>query len=246
MLLWVLLLGGLVAVLVIAALILSISRAERRARRSLYLRPGPGRDLTIEFLMERNRGRCSPSCPMCVARARLRSARRSRRPHHAIATSSSCGQACGPTARRSRPTTRHRMAAILRRLRAATRATRASSGARDRRTGGFPCPINGLLSRNRHSPANKKRWWAEMAYDTGAPVAPKSEASEPIRRGPLRPSRLATARSRLGGDTLARLVQFSDLGRCSPACSLSAGSAAPWARARILLAVASVYEPPPW
>ena len=49
-----------------------------------------------------------------------------------------------------------------------------------------------------------------MAYDTGATGA-ESETSGAIRRGPLRPSRLATARSRLGGDTLARLVQLSDL-----------------------------------
>lgn len=49
-----------------------------------------------------------------------------------------------------------------------------------------------------------------MPYDTGATGAER-ETSGANRRGPLRPSRLATARSRLGGDTLARLVQFSDL-----------------------------------
>jgi Undecaprenyl-phosphate glucose phosphotransferase len=49
-----------------------------------------------------------------------------------------------------------------------------------------------------------------MAYGAGATGA-EDEASWSNRRGPLRPSRLATARSRLGGDTLVRLVQFSDL-----------------------------------
>ncbi|HEY3948395.1 exopolysaccharide biosynthesis polyprenyl glycosylphosphotransferase [Phenylobacterium sp.] len=49
-----------------------------------------------------------------------------------------------------------------------------------------------------------------MPYDTGAPGA-ETDASNPIRRGPLRPSRLASARSRLGGDALARLIQGSDL-----------------------------------
>jgi Undecaprenyl-phosphate glucose phosphotransferase len=49
-----------------------------------------------------------------------------------------------------------------------------------------------------------------MPYDTGATGA-ETKTSGGIRRGPLRPSRLASARSRLGGDTLARLVQASDL-----------------------------------
>ena len=46
-----------------------------------------------------------------------------------------------------------------------------------------------------------------MPYDAGA------ESAKPgtDRRGPLRPSRLASARSRLGGGTLARLVQGSDV-----------------------------------
>jgi polysaccharide biosynthesis protein PslA len=49
-----------------------------------------------------------------------------------------------------------------------------------------------------------------MPYDTGAPSA-ESQTSETNRRGPLRPSRLASARSRLGGGVLVRLVQASDL-----------------------------------
>jgi Undecaprenyl-phosphate glucose phosphotransferase len=49
-----------------------------------------------------------------------------------------------------------------------------------------------------------------MPYDTGAESA-ESEKSGADRRGPLRPSRLASARSRLGGGSLTRLVQASDL-----------------------------------
>jgi hypothetical protein len=54
MLLWVLLISGFAAVLAIAALILSVSRAERRARRGLYRALGLA-ETTIEYLMERNR-----------------------------------------------------------------------------------------------------------------------------------------------------------------------------------------------
>jgi hypothetical protein len=54
MLLWVLLIGGLAAMLAIVALILSVSRAEHRARRSLYRTLGLA-ETTVEFLMERNR-----------------------------------------------------------------------------------------------------------------------------------------------------------------------------------------------
>ncbi len=50
----------------------------------------------------------------------------------------------------------------------------------------------------------------QMPYDTG-PSDVATEADGATRRGPLRPSRLASARSRLGGDTLAHLVQASDL-----------------------------------
>jgi Undecaprenyl-phosphate glucose phosphotransferase len=49
-----------------------------------------------------------------------------------------------------------------------------------------------------------------MPYDTGA-VSAGPEKTGAERRGPLRPSRLASARSRLSGGTLARLVQISDL-----------------------------------
>ena len=49
-----------------------------------------------------------------------------------------------------------------------------------------------------------------MPYDTGADSAGR-EKTGAERRGPLRPSRLASARSRLSGGTLARLVQMSDL-----------------------------------
>ena len=49
-----------------------------------------------------------------------------------------------------------------------------------------------------------------MPYDTGA-VSAGREKTGAERRGPLRPSRLASARSRLSGGTLARLVQMSDL-----------------------------------
>jgi hypothetical protein len=51
---------------------------------------------------------------------------------------------------------------------------------------------------------------AKMPYDTGA-TSPESDPAGVHRRGPLRPSRLASARSRLGGDTLARLIQATDL-----------------------------------
>jgi Undecaprenyl-phosphate glucose phosphotransferase len=49
-----------------------------------------------------------------------------------------------------------------------------------------------------------------MPYDTGA-LSAGGEKTGAERRGPLRPSRLASARSRLSGGTLARLVQISDL-----------------------------------
>jgi Undecaprenyl-phosphate glucose phosphotransferase len=49
-----------------------------------------------------------------------------------------------------------------------------------------------------------------MPYDTGAASAERGKTGAE-RRGPLRPSRLASARSRLSGGTLARLVQVSDL-----------------------------------
>lgn len=54
MLLWVLLIGGLATILAIVVLVVSVSRAERRARRSLYRALGLA-DTTVEFLMERNR-----------------------------------------------------------------------------------------------------------------------------------------------------------------------------------------------
>jgi hypothetical protein len=54
MLLWVLLIGGLAAVLTIVALVLLVSRAEHRARRSLYRALGLA-ETTVDFLMERNR-----------------------------------------------------------------------------------------------------------------------------------------------------------------------------------------------
>jgi polysaccharide biosynthesis protein PslA len=47
-----------------------------------------------------------------------------------------------------------------------------------------------------------------MPYDTGAAAATPAGAN---RRGPLRPGRLSSARSRLGGGSLARLIQASDL-----------------------------------
>jgi polysaccharide biosynthesis protein PslA len=50
----------------------------------------------------------------------------------------------------------------------------------------------------------------DMPYDAGAERAQAAKTTE--RRGPLRPAQLATARSRLGGGSLARLVQASDLG----------------------------------
>src|SRR5258708_35095818 len=48
-----------------------------------------------------------------------------------------------------------------------------------------------------------------MPYDTGAASAERGKTGAE-RRGPLRPSRLAAAGSRLSGGTLARLVQISD------------------------------------
>ncbi|MGZ6019799.1 MAG: hypothetical protein ACXWKO_14115, partial [Phenylobacterium sp.] len=49
-----------------------------------------------------------------------------------------------------------------------------------------------------------------MPYDAGAEGAERGK-SNGERRGPLRPSRLASARSRLGGGSLTRLVQATDL-----------------------------------
>jgi Undecaprenyl-phosphate glucose phosphotransferase len=46
-----------------------------------------------------------------------------------------------------------------------------------------------------------------MPYDASS----TSSAQSQHRRGPLRPSRLTSARSRMGGDTLTRLVQLTDL-----------------------------------
>lgn len=46
-----------------------------------------------------------------------------------------------------------------------------------------------------------------MPYD----ASEDGSAPSQHRRGPLRPNRLASARSRLGGDTLTRLVQLTDL-----------------------------------
>ena len=46
-----------------------------------------------------------------------------------------------------------------------------------------------------------------MPYDASA----KSSAPSQHRRGPLRPTRLTSARSRVGGDTLTRFVQLTDL-----------------------------------
>jgi Undecaprenyl-phosphate glucose phosphotransferase len=49
-----------------------------------------------------------------------------------------------------------------------------------------------------------------MPYDAGAEGVERGK-SDGDRRGPLRPARLASARSRLGGGSLTRLVQASDL-----------------------------------
>ena len=49
-----------------------------------------------------------------------------------------------------------------------------------------------------------------MAYDAGAESAARGKTGDD-RRGPLRPARLASARSRLGGGSLTRLVQATDL-----------------------------------
>src|SRR5471032_1479777 len=54
MLLWVLLLTGLTLMAASAWLVLSMSRAERRARRGLYRALGLA-EATVDFLMERNR-----------------------------------------------------------------------------------------------------------------------------------------------------------------------------------------------
>jgi hypothetical protein len=54
MLLWVLFLTGLTLITASAWLVLSMSRAERRARRSLYRSLGLA-EATVDFLMERNR-----------------------------------------------------------------------------------------------------------------------------------------------------------------------------------------------
>ena len=75
-----------------------------------------------------------------------------------------------------------------------------------------------------------------MPYDANA------ERADVNRRGPLRPERLATARSRLSGETLARLVQASDLALVTILFLQS------WLRgqghgAPLLLAVASILAP---
>jgi len=54
MLVWMWLLGGSALIIAIGACVLSMSRAERRARRSLYRTLGLG-EATVDFLMERNR-----------------------------------------------------------------------------------------------------------------------------------------------------------------------------------------------
>jgi len=54
MLFWISLAIGLVLALMTAGLVLSMSRAERRARRNLYRSLGLA-ETTVEFLMERNR-----------------------------------------------------------------------------------------------------------------------------------------------------------------------------------------------
>lgn len=54
MLLWILLLTGLALMAASAWLVLSMSRAERRARRGLYRALGLT-EATVDFLMERNR-----------------------------------------------------------------------------------------------------------------------------------------------------------------------------------------------
>jgi hypothetical protein len=54
MLLWILLTTGLVLTAASAWLVLSMSRAERRARRSLYRSLGLA-EATVDFLMQRNR-----------------------------------------------------------------------------------------------------------------------------------------------------------------------------------------------
>jgi Undecaprenyl-phosphate glucose phosphotransferase len=65
-----------------------------------------------------------------------------------------------------------------------------------------------------------------MPYDASESGAAPSQH----RRGPLRPNRLASARSRLGGDTLTRLVQLTDL------VVLSALLAAGWIKGETTLA----------
>jgi hypothetical protein len=54
MLLWISLFGGLALILAMIALMLSMGRAERRARRSLYRALGLA-EATVDFLMKRNR-----------------------------------------------------------------------------------------------------------------------------------------------------------------------------------------------
>jgi Undecaprenyl-phosphate glucose phosphotransferase len=49
-----------------------------------------------------------------------------------------------------------------------------------------------------------------MPYDASGSTN-ETQKTGAERRGPLRPSRLKTARTRLAGDTLARLIQFCDL-----------------------------------
>lgn len=54
MLLWVSILGGLALIIGTTALVLSMGRAERRARRNLYRSLGLA-ETTVEYLMARNR-----------------------------------------------------------------------------------------------------------------------------------------------------------------------------------------------
>ena len=62
-----------------------------------------------------------------------------------------------------------------------------------------------------------------MPYDASAPLS-EGVASGVQRRGPLRPNQLVSARSRISGTTLARLVQLSDL------LLIGGGVAVDWAR----------------
>jgi Undecaprenyl-phosphate glucose phosphotransferase len=81
-----------------------------------------------------------------------------------------------------------------------------------------------------------RRVEVSMPYDAGASGA--GDRSKSAQRGPLRPQRLASARSRLSGGAITRLMQAADVAILS---ALFAIRALPVGSATLLLALASMF-----